>query len=47
MIKSTTNKGICLVAIGTIGIIAAVLGEWGVVSSVVTGMFALLNLGND
>ena len=38
------NKGIALVAIGGIGIIAAVLKEWGTVGMILTGFFALLNL---
>ena len=45
MIKSPTNKAICLVAIGSIGIIAAIAKEWGTVGAIITGMFALLNLG--
>ena len=38
------NKGIALIAIGTIGIIAAISSEWGTVGMIITGMFALLNL---
>lgn len=41
------NKGICLIALGTIGIIAAVVGEWGTVGMIITGMFALLNLSDS
>ena len=39
------NKGICLVALGSMGIISAILKEWSITGMIITGMFALLNLG--
>jgi len=47
MIKSTQNKGIALISIGSIGIIAALAKEWGTVTAIITGMFALLNLAES
>ena len=38
------NKGIIIVGLMTVSIIAAIQKEWGIVSSVITGAFALLNL---
>ncbi len=46
MIKSPENKAVALVSIGAIGIIAALAKEWGTVGAIITGMFALLNLGD-
>jgi len=47
MIKSPENKGIALITIGTLGIIAAISGEWPIVLAIITGIFALLNLGDS
>jgi hypothetical protein len=45
---SPENKGICLIIIGAITIIASIQKEWGVVGANITGIFALLNLsGNE
>ena len=38
------NKGIALVAIGGVLIVAGVMGEWATVNSIIVGMFALLKL---
>ena len=44
MITSPQNKGIVLIGIMTIGIIAALQNKWGVVASIITGAFALLRI---
>jgi hypothetical protein len=38
------NKGIALVAIGGIGIVAAIMQEWATVTAIITGFFALLRI---
>jgi len=43
VLSNPQNKGIALIIIGVLGIIAAIYKEWGVVMSVVSGCLALLN----
>lgn len=38
------NKGIALVAIGAVMIIAGLMDQWPTVNSIIVGMFALLRL---
>lgn len=40
------NKGIALVAIGAVAIIAAVLGRWDMVNAIIVGLFARMPTGD-